>query len=56
MIIGQSTGIAAALAADNDLAVQELSYPKLRKRLLVQGQALDLPDVPASPVAAIPSL
>ncbi|MEZ6153248.1 MAG: FAD-dependent oxidoreductase [Pirellulaceae bacterium] len=56
MIIGQSAGIAAALAADNDLAVQELSYPKLRKRLLVQGQALDLPDVPASPVAAIPSL
>lgn len=48
MIIGQSAGIAAALAADNDLAVQELSYPKLRKRLLAQGQALDLPDVPTS--------
>lgn len=45
MIIGQSAGIAAALAADHDVAVQRLPYPQLRKRLLAQNQVLDLPDV-----------
>jgi hypothetical protein len=49
MIIGQSAGIAAALAASNDMAVQELPYPQLRKRLLAQGQVLKLPDVFESP-------
>ena len=45
MIIGQSAGIAAALAASSNLAVQELAYPQLRKRLVAQRQVLDLPDV-----------
>ena len=42
MILGQSAGIAAALAADQKVFVQDLPYPKLRARLLAQGQVLDL--------------
>jgi hypothetical protein len=44
MVIGQASGIAAALAADQDLAVQKLNYETLRKRLLAQKQVLELPD------------
>jgi hypothetical protein len=46
MILGQSAGIAAALTAKSEQAVsvQELPYPKLRQRLLAQGQILDLPE------------
>jgi len=44
MIIGQSAGVAAALAADLDLPVQKLPYPKLRERLLAQKQVLELPE------------
>jgi hypothetical protein len=51
MIIGQSAGIAAALAAMGDLAVQELPYPRLQKRLLAQGQVLKLPEVADLPSA-----
>ncbi len=36
MIIGQSAGIAAALAAKQNASVQELDYQKLRERLLAQ--------------------
>ena len=45
MILGQSAGIAAALTANNheELSVQKLSYPRLRERMLAQGQVLDLP-------------
>jgi len=43
MILGQSAGVAAAMAAKEDTAVQELPYPKLRERLLAQGQVLELP-------------
>jgi hypothetical protein len=43
MLIGQSAGIAAALAARQDVAVQNLAYETLRSRLLGQKQALDLP-------------
>jgi hypothetical protein len=49
MIIGQSAGIAAALAAELDAAVQTLPYPQLRKRLLAQGQVLELPAVSVMP-------
>lgn len=45
MTIGQSAGIAAALAAKRDTAVQKLPYPELRKRLLAQGQVLALPSL-----------
>ena len=43
MVIGQGAGIAAALAAKQDVAVQELPYAKLRERLLAQKQVLELP-------------
>lgn len=43
MVTGQAAGVAAALAAKGDAAVQELAYPALRERLLAQGQVLDLP-------------
>ncbi len=43
MVIGQATGVAAALAADAGISVQDLAYPLLRERLLAQGQALELP-------------
>jgi hypothetical protein len=44
MVIGQGTGVAAALSAKDNLAVQNLPYPKLRERLLAQGQVLKLPE------------
>ena len=43
MIIGQSAGIAAALAAGRGVAVQDLGYATLRQRLLAQDQVLELP-------------
>ena len=44
MVIGQAAGIAAALSADLDVAVQDLEYGRLRKSLIAQKQVLDLPD------------
>lgn len=49
MILGQSAGIAAALAAKQKVAVQKLPYPALRERLLAQNQVLDLPVLPELP-------
>lgn len=46
MILGQSAGIAAALSAKQNLAVQKLPYPALRERLLAQKQVLELPELP----------
>ncbi len=43
MILGQSAGIAAAMSAKQDVAVQKLPYPALRERLIAQKQALELP-------------
>ena len=43
MVIGQGTGVAAALAVKEDVAVQDVPYETLRGRLLAQGAALDLP-------------
>ena len=42
MVIGQGAGVAAAIAADQELDVQQVPYPKLRERLLAQKQVLDL--------------
>lgn len=56
MILGQSAGIAAALAAEQEVSVQDLPYPALNLRLLEQGQVLELPDeseLPAKPGASI---
>lgn len=52
MILGQSAGIAAALAARKHVPVQALPYPLLRERLLAAGQVLALPvlaDLPPPP-------
>ena len=49
MVIGQAAGVAAALAAKLDVAVQHLDYAKLRDRLLAQKQVLELPDVTEQP-------
>ena len=43
MILGQSAGTAAALSIDEDVAVQDLDYAKLRKRLIADKQRLDPP-------------
>jgi hypothetical protein len=40
MILGQSAGTAAALAIDGGVAVQDVSYEGLKKRLLADGQKL----------------
>jgi len=50
MVIGQGAGVAAALSAKEEVAVQDLSYEKLRDRLLKQGQVLDLPVEPKDPL------
>lgn len=49
MVIGQGAGIAAALSAAQDVAVQQLEYDTLRERLLAQRQVLDLPEVAELP-------
>ena len=49
MVIGQAAGVAAALAAKLDVAVQHLDYAKLREQLLAQKQVLELPDVTEQP-------
>ena len=43
MVIGQGAGVAAALAAKENVAVHDVNYPRLRDRLLAQGAVLDLP-------------
>jgi hypothetical protein len=41
MILGQSAGIAAALAVKEEFSVLKLPYPMLRERLLAQKQVLE---------------
>ena len=52
MILGQSAGIAAAVSAKQNLAVQKLPYAALRERLLAQKQVLELPVLPDVPPEA----
>jgi hypothetical protein len=40
MILGQSAGTAAALAIDDKVAIQDIDYPNLAKKLTEQGQIL----------------
>ncbi|MCL4178258.1 MAG: FAD-dependent oxidoreductase [Verrucomicrobia bacterium] len=42
MILGQSAATAAALAIDGKTSVQAVDYPKLRERLLQDGQILEV--------------
>jgi hypothetical protein len=41
MVLGQTAGTAAVMAVEDNLAVQKVEYPKLRDRLLRDGQILD---------------
>ena len=41
MVLGQSAATAAAMALDEKLDVQTVSYERLRKRLLQDKQVLD---------------
>ena len=41
MVLGQSSAVIACLVIDEDKAVQEISYNKLRKQLLDLGQVLE---------------
>jgi hypothetical protein len=43
MVLGQSVATAAALAIDENLAVQDVPYADLRARLLKDGQVLEYP-------------
>jgi hypothetical protein len=43
MILGESAGVAAALAARENIAVQEVRYPDLRAKLVALGQRLERP-------------
>lgn len=52
MILGQSAATAACLAIDAGVAVQRVDYPRLRERLLADGQVLDY-DAPPKPARAI---
>jgi hypothetical protein len=50
MILGQSAGIAAALAAKKNVTVQKLPHATLREHLLAQKQVLEIPVLaPPSP-------
>jgi hypothetical protein len=44
MVLGQSSAVAASLAIDRGVAVQDLAYEDLREQLLAVGQVLALPD------------
>ena len=43
MILGQSSATAAVLAIESNTTVQEVAYPRLRERLLKDGQILEVP-------------
>lgn len=44
MVLGQTSAIAAGLALEQKVPVQEISYEELRRRLLAAGQVLSWPD------------
>jgi hypothetical protein len=46
MILGQSAATVAALAIDQDVAVQDVRYEQLRERLLADGQVLESHSAP----------
>lgn len=44
MVLGESAGIAAAVAVENNVPVQDILYTELAARLKKKGQVLDLPE------------
>ena len=53
MIIGHSAATAASLAIDDQVAVQDVSYEKLKARLLEDNQVLEYSRGPAAPRVVI---
>lgn len=53
MILGQSAATGAVMAIEDGSSVQDVPYEKLRRRLLKDGQVLDLPEV-SKPKARLP--
>ncbi len=49
MILGQSAATAAAMAIDQDIAVQDVQYEELKERLLKDGQVLEMERKPSQP-------
>jgi hypothetical protein len=49
MVLGHSAGIAAAMSAKVNEAVQDLPYAKLREHLIAQKQVLEIPPLPPLP-------
>ncbi len=43
MILGHSAATAASIAIDENIAVQDVEYEKLKTQLLAEGQVVDLP-------------
>ncbi len=43
MVLGESAGIAAAMAVSRSIPVQDVAYPELRRKLLERKQILDRP-------------
>lgn len=48
MILGESAGVAAAMAIAADVAVQDVDYPTLRQALVARGQRLVIPENPGN--------
>ena len=42
MILGQSAATAACIAIEDDLAVQDVPYDKLKSQLIADGQVLEM--------------
>jgi hypothetical protein len=56
IVLGQSAGVAAALAAKGDSATQDVPYAELRRRLLAGQQVLDILPAPAPPATPASNL
>jgi len=54
MILGQSAATVAAMAIENEQAVQDVVYEELRERLLAEGQVLEAPEG-SLPKASLPA-
>jgi hypothetical protein len=44
MMLGQGAGCAAALAVDQQKQIQQIEYKELKRKLLENGQILEIPE------------
>ena len=54
MALSQSAAVAAGLAIDSKVSVQDVAYPALHEKLLAAKQIVDLSQVPAPKPKAAP--